>query len=228
MLQVASAVYGYLVVILLSLVLVLVVLVVAWGARGRAHRQVLGWAAEKGKIVIDRYSDAYGWQVSVEPADAYVRRVDLQSWRPPRAAGFSLFRIRVHLAGDTGLRFVATVWDSPRARPYSADEGPLGIESIDERFCVDTSNLKETVAVLGDPTVSEMLVKNKPLREVEVAGDRIDLLFDPGVASLMLTVLDHLYGLSLTVAGRVSEVIQGYRNGTASQLYTATRFHARK
>jgi hypothetical protein len=209
MLEVPSDFYMYGVVVLLWLLLVLLVLVVACCAGRLEHRSVQRWAADKGKIVINRYSDEYGWQISVEPAHSHVRRVDLQSLSSHGARGYSCLRIRVHLAGGTGFRFVATAWDSPHTRPVSTDEGPLGIESIDERFSVETSNLKETVAVLGDPTLSEMLAKNKPLREVEVADDRIDLLYDPGAVSLIPMVLDHFYDLSLALATRMSELIEG-------------------
>ena len=62
-------------------------------------------ATDKGEIVIDRYSGVYGWQISVEPADYHVRRVDLQGLRlhegqpyllPRGGLSYSLLEIRVH------------------------------------------------------------------------------------------------------------------------------------
>lgn len=206
----ASTYEARILLMLLCLVGVLLLCFVgAWGSR-RERRQLQQWAAKKGRIVIDRFSERHGWQISLEPAKSHVRRVDLRYLRLIEVREFWLFQIRVHLPGDTGLHFVAAAWDSPRAHILAKEEEHLiGIDSIDQRFRVDTSNLKETIAVLGDPTVGEILTKNTALRELEVAGDRIDLLYNSDDVSLIPLVIDRLYELALALAEQVSEFFPG-------------------
>ncbi len=163
------------------------------------------WIAQKGKILCTKAEFKAGIQLSVEPTDPRIERLDVGSFRIQRfdpTVFQSFFRMRLHLALDTGIHFDLTHRShAPGGVIFEPDEAMIGIEFIDQSFYTETTTSKETTRLLQTPKILASIEATPELRTLQVKGDIIELTF-----IRKATLLEPMYQLARKIAYQLEEL----------------------
>ncbi len=163
------------------------------------------WIAQKGKILCTKAEFKAGIQLSVEPTDPRIQRLDLGSFRTQRTDRrivHSFFRMRLHLALDTGIHFDLThKTQAPGRIIFEPDEAMIGIDAIDQIFYTETTTHKETTRLLQTPKILTSIEATPELRTLQVKGDIIELTF-----IRKATLLEPMYQLARKIAYQLEEL----------------------
>ena len=163
------------------------------------------WIAEKGKILCTEREFKAGIQLSVEPTDPRIQRLDVGSFsiqRTDRRILRSFFRMRLHLTLDAGIHFDLTPKSqTPGGIIFEPGEAMIGIDAIDQSFYTETTTHKETARLLQTHKILTLIQETPELRRLQVKGDIIELTFTRKVK-----LLEPMYQLARTLAYHLEEL----------------------
>ena len=163
------------------------------------------WIAQKGKILCTEAEFKAGIQLSVEPTDPRIQRLDVGSFsiqRTDRRILRSFFRMRLHLTLDAGIHFDLTPKNQiPGGIIFEPDEAMIGIETIDQFFYTETTTHKETARLLQTPKIRTSIEETPELRSLQVKGDIIELTF-----IRKAELLESMYQLARKIAYHLEEL----------------------
>ncbi|MFX1299359.1 MAG: hypothetical protein ACFFAL_00835 [Promethearchaeota archaeon] len=163
------------------------------------------WIAQKGKVLCTEGEFKTGIQLSVEPKDPRIRRLDVGSFRiqrTDRRIVHSFFRMRLHLTLDTGIHFDLTHKShAPGRIIFEPGEAMIGIDAIDQSFYTETTTHKETTRLLQTPKILTSIEATPELRTLQVKGDIIELTF-----IRKATLLEPMYQLARKIAYQLEEL----------------------